>query len=141
MEFKEIEQIVARNEDLPENADLHERWAYHLLNELYREFRSKMITPDQAKLEKKKLKKAFEDHAKQMDEYFKMYTDYQNNVKLSEEFRCAVNKGECLNDGIEELFLQACKVISAMTMDEIFWKNAKSLVERYGIEIVEVKKP
>ena len=124
MEFKEIEQIVARNEDLPENADLHERWAYHLLNELYREFRSKMITPDQAKL-----KKAFEDHAKQMDEYFKMYMDYQNNVKLSEEFRRAVNKRECLNDGIEELFLQACKVISAMTMDEIFWKNAKSLVD------------
>ena len=124
MEFKEIEQIVARNEDLPENADLHERWAYHLLNELYREFRSKMITPDQAKLERDR---NYSDWSN--DEYFKMYMDYQNNVKLSEEFRRAVNKRECLNDGIEELFLQACKVISAMTMDEIFWKNAKSLVD------------
>lgn len=63
MTADEIDIAAKKNIELPEDAALSERMLYSALSLLYREYRERILTAEQAKKEKQKLYQAYELNA------------------------------------------------------------------------------
>lgn len=57
------------------------------------------------------------------DYALEVYGEYQKNIRISSHLQTEIIKGVNNGDDIYELFLKACKIISLMTSDIVFYKQ------------------
>lgn len=63
-----------------------------------------------------------------------VYTTYQDNIKLSGQLQTEILKGVKAGADITDLFLKACKAISRMTSNSVFYTQTEAdLKAIYGI--------
>ena len=80
------------------------------------------------------LQKKADERQREIEEARRVYATYQDNIKLSGELQTAILKGLKSGADITDLFLKACKAISLMTSNSVFYTQAEAdLKAIYGI--------
>lgn len=93
--------------------------------------------PEQAPL----LAKEARETAYKKDQSLAVYQHYQANIKKSSQIKTEITKGAREGESIYSLFLKACKAISLMTDEEVFYTTIKrDTLEIYG-EGLEMQEP
>ena len=119
MRLKEIELSASQNRKPDIRMTMPERCLYTSLRVLYRQYRSKQLSREDAKAEKLKIIAECTEYEKHYNECCAMYAQYQENIR-----QC----GQILNDieksyNVTEIALLACTAISLMTSDRNFIKR------------------
>lgn len=74
------------------------------------------------------------DHIRSLN----MYKDYQNNIKAAGQLRTEILKGTRAAEDSLSLLLKACKCISCMTGDKLFYEQIEAdVVSIYGLGLGE----
>ena len=80
------------------------------------------------------LQKKADERQREIEEARRVYATYQDNIKLSGELQTAILKGLKSGADITDLFLKACKAISLMTSNSVFYTQTEAdLKAIYGI--------
>lgn len=81
-----------------------------------------------------KLTRQQEEH----EQNSQIYKAYQENIKHSSQIQTEILKGLKAGEAIPALLLKACKAISLMTDNSVFYKTAEeTLKTKYGEELLE----
>ena len=90
--------------------------------------------PAELKPEYKPLERQQQQDREAEERARQVYRTYQDNIKLSGELQTAILKGIKSGADITDLFLKACKAISLMTSNSVFYTQAEAdLKAIYGI--------
>lgn len=85
-----------------------------------------------------RLKKMYMTEQVEYTESRNIYKEYQNNIKKAEQLRIELLKGIKVADDSLKLLLKACKCISLMTGDNLFFEQVENnIVNIYGIGLKE----
>lgn len=80
-----------------------------------------------------KLQRQADQQRLEIDRTAKIYKEYQRNTKISSQLQTEIIKGVKAGEDIYFLFLKACKVISLMTSNPIFYSQLESDIKSiYG---------
>lgn len=75
---------------------------------------------------------------KEIDETARIYEEYQQNIRLSGQLQTDVLNGVRTGENIYSLFLKACKAISFMTCNTVFYSQIEDSIEDiYGQGLLE----
>lgn len=85
MFFEEIEQLVLKNEPIPDKYDLDVLFCRELLVLLYTQYRSGNISRDAARAKKNELKALYNRSQDAHKLYKAMYAQYQENIRVAGE--------------------------------------------------------
>ena len=90
--------------------------------------------PAELKPEYKPLERSQQQDREAAERAREVYRTYQDNIKLSGELQTAILKGLKSGADITDLFLKACKAISLMTSNGVFYTQTEAdLKAIYGI--------
>ena len=70
-----------------------------------------------------KLQREADQRKREIDETARIYREYQHNIKLSGQLQTEILKGARAGEDIYSLFLKACKAISLMTSNTVFYSQ------------------
>ncbi len=70
-----------------------------------------------------KLQREADQRKREIDETARIYREYQQNIKLSGQLQTEILKGARAGEDIYSLFLKACKAISLMTSNTVFYSQ------------------
>lgn len=83
----------------------------------------------------------YQREQQELDRAREVYKSYQNNIKAAGNLRADILKGLRAGEEAEGLLLKACNIISLMTGDTVFYKQAEAdLIAIYG-EGIGAEKP
>lgn len=71
----------------------------------------------------RKLQRQADDRKKDIDRSLAIYNEYQQNRKTSSQLQTEILKGAKTGENVYSLFLKACKAISLMTADSVFYNQ------------------
>ena len=91
--IEEIERLASKNEKMPDYRELPEIFLYQTLAALYTRYRHNSITREQAKKEKNKAIKAYQDLLSAYKEYCRYYKDMQDKIRQGYEEKYPKMKG------------------------------------------------
>lgn len=135
MNFEDIKNLVAGNKELPLDATLTDQYAYHVLRSLNLQYKSKIITKDNATKAKNQLIKRYREQKKLDENRQENWKRQVENINKSAEIRVKLNKA-CKNGEIsKELFLEAIQCISLMCGDTMHYESCMKQLE--GVEYEE----
>lgn len=90
--------------------------------------------PEQAPL----LAKEAKEEAYTQSQSLKVYKAYQENIQQSSQLQTEILKGAKQGEKLYSLLLKACKAISAMTGNNLFYDTVKTdTMEIYGVGLAE----
>lgn len=90
--------------------------------------------PAELKPEYKPLERQQQQDREAEERARQVYRTYQDNIKLSGELQTAILKGLKSGADITDLFLKACKAISLMTSNSVFYTQTEAYLKAiYGI--------
>jgi len=80
-----------------------------------------------------KLQREADQRKREIDETARIYREYQHNIKLSGQLQTEILKGARAGEDIYSLFLKACKAISLMTSNTVFYSQLEGDIKAiYG---------
>lgn len=121
MQLKEIELTASRNNPMPKYLTVPEIWLYMSLRTLYSQWRRSKITKENAVIEKQRIIGKYAEYNKDYENWRSVYKAYQNNIKKAGSILNDIEK----SDDIDDIAIQACKVIGIMIGDESFAARQK----------------
>jgi len=80
-----------------------------------------------------KLQREADQRKREIDETARIYREYQHNIKLSGQLQTEILKGARAGEDIYSLFVKACKAISLMTSNTVFYSQLEGDIKAiYG---------
>ena len=95
------------------------------LRKIYYAFKFEGLSKEEASRKKQILLGRYHEAVSEHEKYCEVYKEYQENIIKSEMLRTAIQKSA----DIKEIALLACKCISLMTSDEVFYRLQKQKME------------
>lgn len=123
---RDIEILAHDNRPMPEFSSFTDVCLYQAFANLYGRLNLKHIVRDQAKIEKQRILKTYDQMKSENERYIAVYKEHQDNI-------CKV--GTLLSDiekshDVREIALRACECIGLMTGDREFAKQqVKKIME------------
>ena len=124
MTFEEISENAYKKQEISNLCNLAEKYAYLKLKNLYRDYSNEMITKDEAKSQKLKIKKEFENNQREIDEYYE-YLKKQSEIRSKyTNILVSIEKSQ----DIEEILDNSLKYIELIIQDFSFYdRNIKKI--------------
>lgn len=119
MRIREIEISASQNRNPAISMTMPERCLYASLRALYRQYKCRQISKDDAKAEKLKIISECSDFEKHYNEWCAMYAQFQENIRKCGTLLSDIEK----SDNVTEIALLACTAISLMTGERDFIKR------------------
>lgn len=135
MDFNLITKLVAQRQELPEDADLIDQYAFHTLEIIYAQFKANYISQETATRRKEKLMREYE---KQKEQQIFLRNTFDRQVKYineTEQLRVKLNKASEKCELTVELWLDAIKCIGALCGCYSAYESCKQYVENYEEQI------
>ena len=95
------------------------------LRKIYYAFKFEGLSREEASRKKNILFREYQENVREHEDRLNVYKEYQENIIKSEMLRTAIQKSA----DIKEIALLACKCISLMTSDEVFYRLQKQKIE------------
>ena len=95
------------------------------LRKIYYAFNFEGLSREEASRKKNILFREYQENVREHEDRLNVYRAYQENIIKSEMLRTAIQKSA----DIKEIALLACKCISLMTGDEVFYRLQKQKME------------
>ena len=95
------------------------------LRKIYYAFKFEGLSKEEASRKKQILLRRYHEAVSEHEKYCEVFREYQENIIKSEMLRTAIQKSA----DIKEIALLACKCISLMTGDEVFYRLQKQKME------------
>lgn len=119
MTFKEVETLAKFGAPIKEQyPSIYVIAAHSALVHLYERYRNGVINTTDAAKEKQSIKIAYEHSVDVHEKYVATCNTFNEQIKLSDQFRVSLHKGIQSGDDLEELFLLACTCIAVLTGDK-----------------------
>jgi len=129
MKFNEIEWIVAKKEELPENATLEEHMCFVCLKNLYTDHYNKRISQKDASKRKRAIKQQFLAAVDRHNRYAAGYAQYQENIRKAGTYRAEILKDVRKDEDLRAIAFKMAQCIGAMCEDEVFVKVVQDKLE------------
>jgi hypothetical protein len=87
-----------------------------------------------------RLQKQVDNNHAEKERAIAVYREYQKNIKASSQLQMEILEGTRQGENIYRLFLKACKAISLMTSDNVFYNQLEGDIKGiYGTGALEPK--
>lgn len=84
------------------------------------------------------LQRKADEHKEALDRSLAVYKKYQENIMISSQLQTEILKGVKAGESVYTLFLKACKAISLMTSDSLFYTQLEAdIKDIYGQGLLE----
>ncbi len=130
MRFEEIELLAVRKEPLPKYSPLEDRQCYSCMQDLYRGFYNKRINQEEAKKQKKQIKRSFLKAQETHSRYAAALAQYQEFLRLAGRYRPEILGALKRHAEPAEAMRLMADCIASLCQDKVFAQRAVKLLEK-----------